>query len=177
MNIVQHVKWCMKQIKLTSEISFQTDYLQAQLAKHKSDDLEVVSSQFLMKFILFCVTLDLSDNLAEMRQISLSWKTRMSFWTHYPFIQCIWLLTDLRKEHKIHPAHHPAKLRIDPQLTNPEKKKRTNNQTFMIWTDFHMVVQLNLLLNSVYLMGVLVSNVTFFGDDIHVIFVSNIDYC
>ena len=34
--------------------------------------------QFLMKFIMFCVTLDLSDNLTEMRQISLLWKTR---WT------------------------------------------------------------------------------------------------
>ena len=28
--------------------------------------------QFLMKFILFCVTSDLSDNLTEMRKISLS---------------------------------------------------------------------------------------------------------
>ena len=33
--------------------------------------------QFLMKFFLCCVTSDLSDNLTEMCQISLSWKTRM----------------------------------------------------------------------------------------------------
>ena len=33
--------------------------------------------QFLMKFILSYVTIDLSDNLTEMRQISLSWKTRL----------------------------------------------------------------------------------------------------
>ena len=34
--------------------------------------------QFLMKFILCCETSDLSDNLTEMRQTGLSWKTRMS---------------------------------------------------------------------------------------------------
>ena len=34
--------------------------------------------QFLTKFILCCVTSDLSDNLTEMRQISLSWKTRIA---------------------------------------------------------------------------------------------------
>ena len=33
--------------------------------------------QFLMKFILFYVTLDLSDNLTEMRQTGLSWKTQL----------------------------------------------------------------------------------------------------
>ena len=41
------------------------------LAEHETDVTEVASSkphwgQFLMKFILFCVTLDLSDNLTEM---------------------------------------------------------------------------------------------------------------
>ena len=30
-----------------------------------------------MKFILLCVTLDLSDNMTEMRQIGLSWKTQL----------------------------------------------------------------------------------------------------
>ena len=54
----------------------------AQLAEHGTDDLEVLSSnptdgQFLTNFILCCVTLDLSDNLTEMRQIGLSWKTQM----------------------------------------------------------------------------------------------------
>ena len=34
--------------------------------------------QFLMTFIFFCVTWDLSDNLTKMRQISLSWKTRVT---------------------------------------------------------------------------------------------------
>ena len=43
MNKVQHVKWCMKQ-KLTSEISFPTDSLLAQLAEHQTDDVEVVGS-------------------------------------------------------------------------------------------------------------------------------------
>ena len=33
--------------------------------------------QFLTKFILCCVTSDLSDNLTEMRQTGLLWKTRM----------------------------------------------------------------------------------------------------
>ena len=69
MNKVQHVKWCMKQTKLTSEMSCPTDSCLAQLAEHWSDDLEVESSnptagQFLTKFILFCVTLDLSDRNA-----------------------------------------------------------------------------------------------------------------
>ena len=36
---VQHVKWCMKQTKLTSEICYQTDSCLAQLAEHLSDDL------------------------------------------------------------------------------------------------------------------------------------------
>ena len=30
-----------------------------------------------MKFILFCVTLDLSDNLTEMRLKGLTWKTEI----------------------------------------------------------------------------------------------------
>ena len=30
------------------------------------------------KFILFCVTLDLSDNLTQMRQTGLSWKTQLT---------------------------------------------------------------------------------------------------
>ena len=34
--------------------------------------------QFLTKFILCCVTSDLSDNLTEMCQTGLSWKTRMT---------------------------------------------------------------------------------------------------
>ena len=33
--------------------------------------------QFLTKFILFCITLDLSDYLTEMRQIGHSWKTQI----------------------------------------------------------------------------------------------------
>ena len=40
------------------------------MAEHETDDLEVVGSklhcaQFWTKFMLFCVTLDLSDNLTE----------------------------------------------------------------------------------------------------------------
>ena len=54
----------------TKESSLQkspTDSWLAQLSEHWTDDLEVVSSNptrghFLMKFILCCVTLDLSDN-------------------------------------------------------------------------------------------------------------------
>ena len=42
----------------------------AQLAEHETEDPEVVNSnptgEFLTKFILFSVTLDLSDNLTEM---------------------------------------------------------------------------------------------------------------
>ena len=53
-----------------------TDSLLAQLAEHGTDDLEVCEfkphwGQILTKFILCCVTLDLSDNLTEMHQIVL----------------------------------------------------------------------------------------------------------
>ena len=59
----------------TKESSLQkspTDSSLAQLAEHETCDPEVVSSNptggnFLTKFILFHVTLDLSDNLTEMR--------------------------------------------------------------------------------------------------------------
>ena len=40
-----------------------------------------------MKFILFCVTLDLSDNLTEMHQISLSWKTWTHGWSQHKVLQ------------------------------------------------------------------------------------------
>ena len=39
--------------------------------------------QFLTKFILCCVSSDLSDNLTEMGQTGLSWKTRLSLWAWY----------------------------------------------------------------------------------------------
>ena len=38
------MKWCMKQTKLTSEVSFPTDSLLAQSVEHYTDDLEVVGS-------------------------------------------------------------------------------------------------------------------------------------
>ena len=63
----------------TKESSFQkspTDSSLVQLIEHGTDNLEVVSQtpleQFLRKFILFFVTLDLSDNLTEKRPIGLS---------------------------------------------------------------------------------------------------------
>ena len=46
----------MKQTKLTSEILCPIDSFLAQLAEHETEDPEVVG-----KFILFSVTLDLSD--------------------------------------------------------------------------------------------------------------------
>ena len=59
----------------TKESSLQkspTDSSLAQLAEHGTCDPEVVSSNpiggnFLTTFVLFCLTLDLSDNLTEMR--------------------------------------------------------------------------------------------------------------
>ena len=70
MNKVQHVKWCMKQTKLTSEISCPTDFCLAQLVEHKSDDQEVMSSNPLGRIfdeIFFCSSRhgDMSDNLTE----------------------------------------------------------------------------------------------------------------
>ena len=54
-----------------------TDSFLAQLTEHETDNQEDVGSnptvgQFLTKFILCCVTSYLSDNLTEMRQLSLS---------------------------------------------------------------------------------------------------------
>ena len=43
-------------------------------------EFKPTGGNFLMKFILFCVTLYLSDNLAEMCQISLSWETRLDWY-------------------------------------------------------------------------------------------------
>ena len=40
MNKVQHMKWCMKQTKLTSEISCSTDSCPAHLVEHESDDIQ-----------------------------------------------------------------------------------------------------------------------------------------
>ena len=46
--------------------------------------------QFLTKFILFCATLDLSDNLTEMRQIGISWKTQMfTVVCHHCLLLCV----------------------------------------------------------------------------------------
>ena len=64
----------MKQMKVHSRHSNKS---LAQLVEYGTDDLEVVSSNFtgetfLTKFMLCCVTLDLSDNLTEMRQIGLT---------------------------------------------------------------------------------------------------------
>ena len=59
------------QSKGLNELHGQPNSDLAHLEEHYTDDLEVVSSnpwgQFLTKFILFCVTLDLSDNLTETR--------------------------------------------------------------------------------------------------------------
>ena len=70
MNKVQHVKWCMKQTKLTSEISWPTDSCLAQLVRHWPEDPEVLVSNptggnFWRNF--FCSPLyeHLSDNLTE----------------------------------------------------------------------------------------------------------------
>ena len=59
-----------------------TDSSLAQLAEHGTDDLEVVSSNptggnFWWNIFLCCETLDLSDNLTEMSQKGLSWKTQL----------------------------------------------------------------------------------------------------
>ena len=43
-NKVQHVKWCMIQTKLTSEISYPMDSCLAQLVRHWPEDLEVLVS-------------------------------------------------------------------------------------------------------------------------------------
>ena len=70
----QHVKWLMKQTKLTSEISCPTDSCLAQLVRHWPEDPEVLGfnphwGQFLtiFFFFFFCSFLckDLSDNLTE----------------------------------------------------------------------------------------------------------------
>ena len=44
MSKVQHVKRCMKQTKLTLEISCPADSFLAQLSEHETEDLEAVGS-------------------------------------------------------------------------------------------------------------------------------------
>ena len=65
----------MHETKSTSEISCLTDCCLAQLVEQmmiRMSGFKPDWEQFLRKFILFCITLDRSDNLTEMRQISLS---------------------------------------------------------------------------------------------------------
>ena len=49
-----------------------------------------------MKFILFCVTLDLSDNLTETRQIGLSRKTRLTSHSHLKIVY-IYNITSIQR--------------------------------------------------------------------------------
>ena len=70
MNKVQHVKWCIKQTKLTSEISCPTDSCLAQLVRHWTEDSEVLVSNptggnFWWIFFWSSLYKDLSDNLTE----------------------------------------------------------------------------------------------------------------
>ena len=70
MNKVQHVKWCMKQTKLTSEISCPTDSCLAQLVRHWPEDPEVLvsiptGSNFWRNFFCSSLSKDLSDYLTE----------------------------------------------------------------------------------------------------------------
>ena len=81
------------------------------------------------------------------------------------------LLTDHQGEQRIRPIRHPSELQIDLRSANPEKHKKYTNSLVPKLVHVQFQVQ---LFSTMYLMGVLVSNVTFFGDDIHVIFVSNI---
>ena len=64
------VKWWMKQTKLTSEISYQTDSCLAQLVRHWPEDPEVLVSiptggNFWRIFFCSSLCKDLSDNLTE----------------------------------------------------------------------------------------------------------------
>ena len=72
----------------TKESSLQTsptDCLLAQLVEHGTDDLELVIVQTPLgnniwwTFILCSVTLDLSDNVTEIRLKGLTWKTQMTW--------------------------------------------------------------------------------------------------
>ena len=68
MNKVQHVKWCMKQAKLTSEISCTTDSCLAQLVRHWPEDLEDFQSPMGGIFDN-SLCKDLSGNLTEMPMV------------------------------------------------------------------------------------------------------------
>ena len=83
MNKVQHVKWCMNQTKLTSEISCPTDSCQAQLVRHWPEDPEVLVSiptgvNFWWNyFALPCVKI-----CQIIWQKRLSWKTQLWSFTY-----------------------------------------------------------------------------------------------
>ena len=84
MNKVQHVKWCVKQTKLTSEISCSTDSRLAQLVRHWPEDLEVLVSilgtisnhwgQFLRNFFFTLPCVKICQVIWTKRP---SWKTQV----------------------------------------------------------------------------------------------------
>ena len=78
-NKVQHVKWCMKQKQthfrhlqqIPSSVSRAWDWWSG------GGEFKSHWGQFLMKFFLCRVTLNLSDNLTDMRLKGLTWKTQV----------------------------------------------------------------------------------------------------
>ena len=52
------------------------------------------------------------------------------------------ILTDLQKEHRIHPAHHPVKLWTDPQSASPEKRRQNYLSSFLNGTGSQIFVPL-----------------------------------
>ena len=106
MNKVQHVKWCMKQTKLTSEISCPTDFCLAQLVEHKSDDQEVMSSNLLGTiFDEFFFGLPCVEICQIISQKRVSWKIRMMPYLSINSYQQLdisqgyrWFITDVETE-------------------------------------------------------------------------------
>ena len=108
--------------------------------------------QFLKKIILCCVTSDLSDNLTEMRQTGLSWKT----WVYDTWVSCISVrLSDRCKVtlHKINFIKNCPKWGLNSQPLDHQSHLNICHQYFLIPINLSQCTQVSSWSNRPLLSG------------------------
>ena len=142
--------------KLTSEIS--NRFLPSSVGRNMRLMIQRLWVQtplgrFLMKLILCCVISDLSDNLTEIRQISLSWKT----WLSLSRVFASWLQKFLEIWRKMRPVSSKENFIQSQVIILPV----TQNHTTVI-TDVLCVVSLNFYFIWQVICNRLVWNIQYF---------------